>query len=351
MNSVNWWLMAVSFVLGLALTAAVMIRRVKREVPVYDSRGGGAAAATLTGGGGAAAETKSVAAEPEAEAPTTTIRRPDLDAPTSKLAAGAAGGAAAAGLIGGKGDDDAATTVIRTPETDVDAPTTAMRTPELDTPTTAFTVPDTSAPVEDAVEDAPDDGGGVSTGALAAGAAGGAVATGLLGSAKGGADTDSDTEASAPYGAGSVRLAAGAEPPSGWDIKGNEDSMLYHTVDSPSYRQTIAELWFRDEDTARNAGFRHWKEGRASGAAASFVDAEPELPPGPHGPGSAVPNDDGSGPEGWTVKGNEDSMLYHSLESPHYSRTIAEVWFRDVETAEAARFNRWDSGKSQRGKN
>jgi len=46
-------------------------------------------------------------------------------------------------------------------------------------------------------------------------------------------------------------------------------------------------------------------------------------------------------PSGYTIKGNEDSMLYHSSESPTYQRTIAEVWFRDVETAEAAGFNRW----------
>jgi len=52
----------------------------------------------------------------------------------------------------------------------------------------------------------------------------------------------------------------------------------------------------------------------------------------------------------YTVKGNEDSMLYHTAESPSYQRTIAEVWFRDVETAENAGFHRWDSGKSQRGK-
>jgi uncharacterized membrane protein ArfC len=71
----------------------------------------------------------------------------------------------------------------------------------------------------------------------------------------------------------------------------------------------------------------------------------------PYGDGSlrlAVPSADA--PSGYTIKGNEDSMLYHSEESPTYKRTIAEVWFRDVETAEAAGFNRWDSGKSQRGK-
>ena len=39
MNDVNWWLMALAFVLGLALTFALMIRRVTREVPVSESVG------------------------------------------------------------------------------------------------------------------------------------------------------------------------------------------------------------------------------------------------------------------------------------------------------------------------
>ena len=150
-----------------------------------------------------------------------------------------------------------------------------------------------------------------------------------------------------PYGAGSARVAAGAAAPSGYDIKGNEDSMLYHTPESPSYKRTIAEVWFFDEPTAEAAGFTHWSKGRAKPAGAAEIA---EMPPGPHGPGSAKPGPGGSGPEGWTVKGNEDSMLYHSQESNAYDMTVAEVWFKDVPTAEAAGFNRWDSGKSQRGK-
>jgi uncharacterized membrane protein ArfC len=81
-------------------------------------------------------------------------------------------------------------------------------------------------------------------------------------------------------------------------------------------------------------------------AAAATAPVEP-----PYGEGSlrlAVASADA--PSGYTIKGNENSMLYHSAESPTYKRTIAEVWFRDVETAEAAGFNRWDGGKSQRGK-
>ncbi|NDJ88225.1 channel accessory protein ArfC, sunset domain variant [Mycolicibacter kumamotonensis] len=64
----------------------------------------------------------------------------------------------------------------------------------------------------------------------------------------------------------------------------------------------------------------------------------------PYGEGSARPGEDGSGPAGWTIKGNEDSMLYHGPESPSYGQTIAEVWFADEQTAEAAGFTRWDAG-------
>ncbi|WP_157011619.1 hypothetical protein [Mycobacterium celatum] len=37
MHDPNWWLMVLSFVLGLVLTFALMVRRVKREVPVSAS--------------------------------------------------------------------------------------------------------------------------------------------------------------------------------------------------------------------------------------------------------------------------------------------------------------------------
>lgn len=86
-------------------------------------------------------------------------------------------------------------------------------------------------------------------------------------------------------------------------------------------------------------------------AAAFAAETQAKTQPEPYGAGSVrlvVASADG--PSGYTVKGNEDSMLYHSSESPSYRQTIAEVWFLDVESAEAAGFNRWDSGKSQRDK-
>ena len=58
-----------------------------------------------------------------------------------------------------------------------------------------------------------------------------------------------------------------------------------------------------------------------------------------HGPGSAEPLPDGSapGPE-YTIKGNADSMLFHRPDSPYFTRTRAEVWFRTATDARAAGF-------------
>jgi large subunit ribosomal protein L17 len=58
----------------------------------------------------------------------------------------------------------------------------------------------------------------------------------------------------------------------------------------------------------------------------------------PYGEGSAAPLADGSAPEGFDIKGNEDSKKYHTPESPWYEQTVAEVWFATQEAAEAAGF-------------
>jgi large subunit ribosomal protein L4 len=58
----------------------------------------------------------------------------------------------------------------------------------------------------------------------------------------------------------------------------------------------------------------------------------------PYGPGSALPLADGSAPEGFTIKGNADSGLYHTPESPWYGRTKAEFWFASEAAAKAAGF-------------
>jgi len=59
----------------------------------------------------------------------------------------------------------------------------------------------------------------------------------------------------------------------------------------------------------------------------------------PYGEGSHAPLDDpNEAPEGFPIKGNEDSKLYHVPGSAHYDRTVAEVWFATPEAAEAAGF-------------
>ncbi len=245
MNDVNWWLMALSFVLGLLLTFAFAIRRVTREVPVYAPLGRG----PRVEGTGRAGLKGDVG-----------VKAPDIDIKSAGLAGGAAvaGAAAAAKLTGGR---------------------------------------------------------------------------------------SAEVEHDEPYGTGSLRLAAGAGAPSGYSIKGNEESMLYHSPESPYYDLTVAEVWFREAQHAERAGFRRWDavgDGGSAGAA-KLVD----IPPGPFGVGSARSGAGGSGPEGWAIKGNEDSMLYHTVDSPSYEETIAEVWFRDEETAVKAGFGPWHKGRKK----
>lgn len=61
-----------------------------------------------------------------------------------------------------------------------------------------------------------------------------------------------------------------------------------------------------------------------------------------YGPGSVEPAEDGSGPEGWEVKGNTGSMLFHTTDSPSYDAVRAEVWFDSEEAARNAGFAHWD---------
>ncbi|MDN5820015.1 MAG: 50S ribosomal protein L4 [Brachybacterium sp.] len=76
--------------------------------------------------------------------------------------------------------------------------------------------------------------------------------------------------------------------------------------------------------------------------AAAKAAAAPAAPAAgqetPFGAGSAAPLADGSAPEGFSIKGNQDSMKFHTPDSPWYGRTKAEVWFTNEEAAKAAGF-------------
>jgi len=68
-------------------------------------------------------------------------------------------------------------------------------------------------------------------------------------------------------------------------------------------------------------------------AAPKVADEKQDLPAGAH-----APIESGEAPRGYKIKGNADSMLYHVPGSAFYDRTVAEIWFKTAEDAEAAGF-------------
>jgi large subunit ribosomal protein L17 len=77
----------------------------------------------------------------------------------------------------------------------------------------------------------------------------------------------------------------------------------------------------------------------AEDTAAEATEESTSTEDAPYGEGSHAPLDDpAEAPEGFPIKGNEDSKLYHVPGSAHYDRTVAEVWFATPEAAEAAGF-------------
>ncbi len=81
---------------------------------------------------------------------------------------------------------------------------------------------------------------------------------------------------------------------------------------------------------AASAGDESDAAGAASEHDARFAPAE--------WAGSVTPDADGNGPESHAIKGNAESMLYHTPDSRYYKVTKAEVWFDTEANAEAAGF-------------
>ena len=74
-------------------------------------------------------------------------------------------------------------------------------------------------------------------------------------------------------------------------------------------------------------------------AAEEAAEVSGDLVPGEFA-GSVEPLEDAAEvPEGYEIKGNKGSMLYHEPGSRYYKATKAEVWFDTVESAEAAGFS------------
>ncbi len=109
-------------------------------------------------------------------------------------------------------------------------------------------------------------------------------------------------------------------------------------------KATVREAEAATKKAARKAPAKTAAAAPAEETAAEETAAEETAAPtaesaeGPYGPDSAAPLEDGGAPEGFDIKGNQDSMKYHTTESPWYAQTVAEVWFRTEEAAEAAGF-------------
>lgn len=80
----------------------------------------------------------------------------------------------------------------------------------------------------------------------------------------------------------------------------------------------------------------HDHDGHAHDELVTLVDAEASV--SSYGEGSHAPLADDSMPEGFEIKGNADSMLYHLPGTRYYAATKAEAWFATAQAAEAAGF-------------
>jgi large subunit ribosomal protein L22 len=80
--------------------------------------------------------------------------------------------------------------------------------------------------------------------------------------------------------------------------------------------------------------------------AADEADEDAADEDAPYGPGSHAALEDDSQPEGYEIKGNASSMLYHVPGSRSYNQTKAEVWFATEADAEAAGFAKPPSQRS-----
>ncbi|MEU8221217.1 hypothetical protein [Kribbella sp. NPDC048915] len=108
--------------------------------------------------------------------------------------------------------------------------------------------------------------------------------------------------------------------------------------DAPSTEPAAAEVV-----SERRAEFSRLMDGEPT--LFDDVDETPapvvDVPPGKYGEGSADAVPHQGPPDGFTIKGNGQSMLFHTPDSPYYGRTKPEVWFRTEADAERAGFTKY----------
>ena|SRR5580693_8282608 len=232
MSHVHWWLFALSFVSGMALTLGLIIRSVKRQAPVQ--RSGDESTTEII----PVAEWSPMI--PDEMYWSTTI--PDeMESPTTMIPVGT----------------ESPTTMIPVPK---DPPTTKIPVTE-ESPTTKIPVPNepptTKIPV---AEESPTTNIPVAK-ALPPAKSPPAKRTPAKRTppGRGSPPRKRKMVPYAPFGPGSARADAKGNGPSGWIVKGRSDTRLYYTPDDATYDQTVAQVWFRDEESAARAHFTPWR--------------------------------------------------------------------------------------------
>jgi len=232
MSHVHWWLFALSFVSGMALTFGLIIRSVKRQAPVR--RSGDESTTEII----PVAEWSPLI--PDEMYWSTTI--PDeMESPTTMIPVGR----------------EPPTTMIPVPK---DPPTTKIPVAE-ESPTTKIPVanepPTTKIP---AAEESPTTNIPVAK-ALPPAKSPPAKRTPAKRTppGRGSPPRKRKMVPYAPFGPGSARADAKGNGPSGWIVKGRSDTRLYYTPDDATYDQTVAQVWFRDEESAARAHFTPWR--------------------------------------------------------------------------------------------
>ncbi|MET1088217.1 MAG: hypothetical protein ABWY04_14035 [Arthrobacter sp.] len=149
----------------------------------------------------------------------------------------------------------------------------------------------------------------------------------LSAAATGRTDTGAPTPASVGTGNAFPRDVAAAEIQDRTQSSALVEAGADHTQDQAAATSQGTEP-AADQSTA---------EGRAT-EPATAVPAGHLAAEEPYGAGSASTAADGSGPAGYTVKGEAGGMVYYEEGHPEYEQTRADVWFESPAHAEAAGF-------------
>jgi large subunit ribosomal protein L4 len=121
-------------------------------------------------------------------------------------------------------------------------------------------------------------------------------------------------------------------PAAGKSAKGAASSIEVEVVPDDVVEDTVEEAVEEKPKPAKKAPAK-----KAAAKTEETAEAE-AADDAPFGPDSHAALADDAEPEGFPIKGNASSKLYHVPGSAFYNRTVAEVWFRTAEAAEAAGF-------------